>query len=151
MQVNCSERKNPPITSTATISAAGVAASDLAPLARLTVADGLAIELIHLPARPLYAPLWPAAAYGALGLVLLHAAPVAESEAQLRALGEAFRSVPESRIFHVLLLRKGERVSPEEIQEKLTMLSNSSLFLLHLDAERDAASLLRTMLGRVMP
>jgi CheY-like chemotaxis protein len=133
------------------LGAAGVAASDLAPLARLAVADGLAIELIHLPARPLYAPLWPAAAYGALGLVILHASPIAESEAQLRALGEAFRGVPESRTFHVLLLRKGERIGPDEVQEKLALLSHASLFLLPLDGERDPAPLLRTMLARVMP
>ena len=128
-----------------------IASHDLAPLVRLRVADGLAIELVHLPAQPFHAPLWPTAAHGALGLLLLHVLPIADSEARLRELAEAFQQLPDHRTFHVLLLRKGERVSPEEIQEKLTMLSNSSLFLLHLDAERDAASLLRTMLGRVMP
>jgi hypothetical protein len=51
----------------------------------------------------------------------------------------------------VLLLRKGERIAPEEIQEKLNVLANASLFLLHLDGERDPAPLLRTMLARVMP
>jgi hypothetical protein len=128
-----------------------VASADLAALATLSVADGLAIELIHVPASPLYAPLWPTLAHGALGLVLLHVLPVATSEGQLRAVAEAFQRMPDHRTFHVLLLRKGERVAPEEIQEKLTVLSNASLFLLHLDGERDPAPLLRTMLGRVMP
>jgi CheY-like chemotaxis protein len=128
-----------------------IASADLAPLVRLSVADGLAIELVHVPASPLYAPLWPAAAHGALGLLLLHASPVSDSEAQLRALAEAFQRMPDHRTFHVLLLRKGERIAPEEIQEKLTVLANASLFLLHLDGERDTAPLLRTMLGRVMP
>jgi CheY-like chemotaxis protein len=128
-----------------------VASADLAPLVRLEVAEGLAVELIHVPASPLYAPLWPATAHATLGLVLLHVLPVAESEARLRALAEAFQRLPDHRTFHVLLLRKGERVAPEEIQEKLTVLANASLFLLHLDAERDAAPLLKTMLGRVMP
>jgi CheY-like chemotaxis protein len=128
-----------------------VQAADLAPLVRLRVADGLAIELIQVPASPLYAPLWPAAAHGALGLLLIHVSPVSESEARLRALAEAFQRMPDHRTFHVLLLRKGERIAPEEIQEKLTVLANASLFLLHLDGERDSAPLLRTMLGRVMP
>jgi hypothetical protein len=84
-------------------------------------------------------------------LLLLHVAPVNESEARLRALAEAFQRMPDPRTFHVLLLRKGERVVPEEIQEKLTMLANASLFLLHLDGERDPAPLLRTMFARVLP
>jgi CheY-like chemotaxis protein len=128
-----------------------LASGDLAPLVRLSVAEGLAIELVHVPASPRYAPLWPAVAHGALGLLLLHVSPVSASEAQLRPLAEAFQRIPDPRTFHVLLLRKGERIAPEEIQEKLTVLSNASLFLLHLDGERDAAPLLRTMLGRVMP
>ena len=110
-----------------------VTGRDFAPILRLAVADGLAIDLVHLPARPLYAPLWPAAAHGALGLVLLHVTPVAESEAQLRAVSEAFQRVPGSRLFHVLLLRKGERLAPDEVQEKLALLGHASLFLLHLD------------------
>jgi CheY-like chemotaxis protein len=128
-----------------------LAGADLAVLATLSVADGVAIELVHVPASPLYAPLWPTAAHGALGLVLLHVLPLATSEVRLRALAAAFQRMPDHRTFHVLLLRKGERVAPEEIQEKLTVLSNASLFLLHLDGERDPAPLLRTMLGRVMP
>jgi len=131
--------------------ASEVAGSDLTPLVRLSVADGLAIDLVHVPASPLYAPLWPAAAHGALGLVLLHVLPAPESEARLRALAQAFRRIPDHRTFHVLLLRKGERLAPEEIQEKLSVLSDASLFLLHLDGERDPLPLLRTMLSRVMP
>lgn len=128
-----------------------LARSDLAPLARLRVADGVVIDLVHVPATPLYAPLWPMVAHGALGLLLLHVTPVGESEAQLRALAAAFQRIPEHRTFHLLLLRKGERIAPEEIQEKLNVLANASLFLLHLDGERDPAPLLRTMLARVMP
>jgi CheY-like chemotaxis protein len=125
--------------------------NELAPLARLAVGEGVAIELLHVPASPLHAPLWPSAAHGALGLVLLHVAPVHESEARLRALAAAFQRIPDHRTFHVVLLRKGERMTPEEIQEKLNVLANASLFLLHLDGERDPAPLLRTMLARVMP
>lgn len=128
-----------------------VASHDLAPLLRLSVADGLAIELFHVPASPVYAPLWPTVAHGALGLVLLHVMPIGESETRLRALAEAFQRLPDHRTFHVLLLRKSERIAPGEIQEKLNVLSNASLFLLHLDGERDPGPLLKTMLGRVMP
>jgi CheY-like chemotaxis protein len=128
-----------------------VATDTLAPLVRLSVADGLAIEVLHVPAGRLFAPLWPALAHGALGIVQLLASPVAQAEATLGPLSEAFQRLPGSRVFRVLLLRKGERVAPEEIQEKFAELTRSSLFLLHLDGERDPASLLRTMLARVMP
>lgn len=124
---------------------------DFGPLARLSVAEGLAIEVVHVPASPFYAPLWPVAAHGALGLLLLHVSPVSESEARLRALAEAFQDLPDHRTFHVVLLRKGERIAPEQIQEKLTVLANASLFLLHLDGERDSAAIVRTMFARVMP
>jgi CheY-like chemotaxis protein len=141
----------PGVTRSQPADAPPVASGDFTPLVRIAVADRLALELVHVPAATLYAPLWPTAAHGALGLVLLHVMPIGDSEARLRALAEAFQRLPEHRTFHVLLLRKGERISPEELQEKLTVLTNASLFLLHLDAERDTAPLLKTMLGRVMP
>ncbi len=126
-------------------------ATDLLPLAQLGVSEGLEIELIHLPAAPVYAPLWPSAAHGALGLILLLSSPAAEAEARLRPLAEAYQRLPGNRLFHLLLLRKGERVAPADVHAKLALLSQSSLFLLPLDGERDPASLLRTMLARVMP
>lgn len=131
--------------------AAAVAPDALAPLARLAVGDGLAIELLHVPAGRRFAPLWPVLAHGALGIVQLLSSPLARAEAALSPLSEAFQRMPQSRVFRVLLLRKGERVAPEEVQEKFAQLSRSSLFLLHLDGERDPAPVLRTMLARVMP
>jgi hypothetical protein len=40
---------------------------------------------------------------------------------------------------------------PEEVQEKMTRLGDGSLFLVPLEAGKDGASLLRTLLGRVIP
>jgi CheY-like chemotaxis protein len=123
---------------------------DVASVGRLVVGDGLGIELLHVPSAPAFAPVWPLAAHGALGALLL-LPPAGEPPASLEHVSEVLRSRPRSRIFHVLLLRKGERLPPEELQRRVALLDESSLFLLQLESGKDPASLLRTMLARVMP
>lgn len=122
---------------------------DVAPLGRLAVGDGLGIELLHVPSDPRFAPVWPLAAHGALGTLLL-VAPGGEPESLARV-SEALRSRPRARLFHVLLLRKGERLAPQELSSRFSLLDESSLFLVQLESGKDPASLLRTMLARVMP
>lgn len=124
-------------------------AEDLRPVGRLAVEEGLAIQLVHVPAAPAYAPIWPTAAHGALGTLLVLGSPDAEREVE--RVREVLRRTPRARIFHVLLLRKGERLAPEELQRKLSLLDEASLFLVPLESGKDPAALLRTMLARVMP
>lgn len=126
-------------------------ADDLRPLGHLAVGDGPGIELLHVPADPAFAPVWPLAARGALGSLLLLGGRLDEAEARLSAAREALRARGPARLFHVLLLRKGERVAPQEVQERLSLLDDASLFLLPLESGKEATSLLRTMLARVMP
>ena len=59
--------------------------------------------------------------------------------------------MPGARLFHVMLLRKGERLGPQDVQAKMSLLEESSLFLLPLEGGKDPVPLLRTMLGRVVP
>lgn len=124
-------------------------AEDLLPVGRLAVEEGLGIQLVHVPAAARYAPVWPLAAHGALGTLLVLARP--EAEAELEPVREALRRTPRSRIFHVLLLPKGERLAPEELHRKLSLLDEASLFLVPLESGKDPVTLLRTMLARVMP
>jgi len=125
-------------------------AEDIEVVARLAVEEGLGIELIHVPADERYAPVWPVLAHGSLGALLLLSSPVAEAEQALQPVIETLRELPRARLFHVLLLRKGERVAPRELHAKLSLLDRASLFLVPLEG-KDPVSLLRTMLTRVMP
>ena len=81
----------------------------------------------------------------------MHTHPAAEAEARLRPLVQCLSQEPGTRLFRVLLLRKGERVPAEEVQTRLALLDRSSLFLLPLEAGKDRFSLLATMLARVLP
>ncbi len=124
---------------------------DLVELGHLAVGEGLGIDWIHLPAADSFRATWPVACHGALGTLVLVSMPVGDTEAALRPLLEQLSRQPDSRIFYVILLRKGERVQPEHLQEKLSLLSSSSLFLLQVESGRDPVSLLKTMLARVLP
>lgn len=124
---------------------------DVAELGHLAVGEGLGIDLLHVPTSEAYAPTWPVLAHGALGTLLLLSQPVDEAQARVRPILERLRRVRGSRLFHVLLLRKGDRVEPAQLQEKLSLLDSSSLFLLQVESGRDPVSLLRTMLARVLP
>jgi hypothetical protein len=64
---------------------------------------------------------------------------------------DALRRLPRARLFHLLLLQKGERLVPEEVQEKMARLGDGSLFLVPLEGGKEGAAVLRTLLGRVMP
>jgi len=127
------------------------AAEDVETLGQLHVDDGVGIQILHVPADPSFAPVWPVAAHGALGTLFLLSGSVREAEERIHAVSEVIRRQPRPRIFHLLLLQKGQRLTPEELQEKPSLLDEASLFLVQTENGRETASLLRTMLGRVMP
>ena len=124
---------------------------DLLPVGRLAVDPEHSIQLVHVPSEAAFAPLWPVAAHGALGALILLSDPVDRVEEALRPVVETLRASPGARLFHVLLLRKDERLAAEDVQAKMGLLADASLFLLPLEGGKDPVSLLRTMLGRVIP
>jgi len=125
--------------------------SDLAPIGRLRVDETLGIELVHVPTGPGFQATWPALAQGALGTLLLMGRPGPDPEAPLRPLIEALRGRQPARLFHVMLLPKGERLVTEELEPHLSLLEESSLILLPVEDGRDAEGLLRVMFSRVLP
>ncbi|MEB2343227.1 MAG: DUF4388 domain-containing protein [Deltaproteobacteria bacterium] len=129
----------------------GIPAHALAPIARLRLEDDLGIELVHVPTSDGYAPLWPLAGHGAIGTMLLLDGPVAEGVAALRPLGEALRSLPRSRLLHLLLVRPGEADLAEEMRRNLEWMEESTLFLLPLEGRRDPLDLLRGAFSRLLP
>ena len=121
------------------------------PLARIRLGEGPHLDLIQAPIAESFAPLWPVLAHRALGILLVHAHPIPEAEARLQPLVQALARLSDSRLFRVLLLRKGERLAADEMQQRLGLLERSSLFLLPLENGKDTQPLLATLISRVLP
>jgi hypothetical protein len=126
-------------------------AQDVETVGQLHVDDGIGIQLLHVPADPSFAPIWPVAAHGALGTLFLLSGSVKEAEERIRPASDVIRRLPRARIFHLLTMHKGQRLTPEELQEQPSLMDEASLFLIQIENGREADSLLRTMFGRVMP
>lgn len=124
---------------------------DVAPMAQLAVDAGLSIQLLHVPASVAFAPAWSVLAHASLGTLLLLPATDREAEEAIGPVAGILRAAPRSRLFHLLVTRKDERVVPQELQEKMARLGDASLFLLPLESGKESGSLLRTMFGRVIP
>ena len=123
---------------------------DLVSLGRLTVDAEIGIELVHLPASRRFAPLWPVAGHGALATLVLLSGPLAEAREAVETARAALAALPRARAFHLLLLEKGERLDPEEVTSNLSLVDESSLFLLPLESPEKATVLLREMFARVL-
>ena len=118
---------------------------------RIAVDAQCGLELIHVSAAAEFAPLWRLAGQRALGSVLLLEAPVAEAAQRIQQAADALRSLPRSRTFYVMLVRKGERALPEELRENLSLFDEASLFLVPLDSAKEPRILLRSLLARILP
>jgi CheY-like chemotaxis protein len=125
--------------------------ADVETVGQLRVDDGIGIQLLHVPADESFSPVWPVAAHGALGTLFLLSGSVREAEERIRPASDVIRRLPRARIFHLLLTHKDQRLTPEELQEKPSLLEEASLFLVQIENGREAIALLRTMFGRVMP
>lgn len=123
----------------------------LAPIARLAVDAELSIDLIHLPADPLYAPLRAFAAHRALGTLFLLDATMGASASQIAEIADELGRENGARAFHVVMLGEGERVSPDELRANLALLDSASLFLLPMDPHKDPSSLMRSLFARIVP
>ena len=59
--------------------------------------------------------------------------------------------LPRVRLFHSVLLGKGDRVSPDELRENLSLIDDASLVLIPLDTSKDPATLLGRLFSRIVP
>ena len=126
-------------------------ADSVSPIAHINVNGEVGIEIIHVPVEERFAPLWPLAAHGSLGVLFLLSGSVGEAVAAVRRPAESLRNRPRMRIFHLLLLDKGQRITPEDVRENLTLVDDGSLFLIPLENGEKAGVLLREMVGRMLP
>ncbi len=129
----------------------GPAPGRLQVMARIALDEVHGIELVHLPSGPRWNPIWPLAGHGALGTLFLLGSHVGEAAEQVRPMAERLQELPHPRVFHVVLLGKGERISPDELRENLSLIDEASLFLLPLESTKQPAALLRSLFARVVP
>ncbi len=128
-----------------------VGPDDLETMARIDVDGDFAIDLIHLPTATTFAPLWAFAGHRSLGTIFLLDTRVGDSSVQVSPIGEALGGRSDTRTFHVVLLAEGERLSPDEIRDNLTLIDDASLFLLPVEPDKDPGSLLRSLFARIVP
>ena len=124
---------------------------DLEVMAHIDVDGDFGIDLVHLPADAANSALWTFAGYRALGTIFLLNAQVGASAAGLAPIGEALGGGPEARRFHVVMLADGERLSPDELRNNLSLIDDASLFLLPIEPDKDPSSLLRSLFARIVP
>jgi len=129
----------------------GVGSDDLVGLGRVAVDPELGFELVHVPSSSRFAPVWPVAGHGAIATVLLLAGPVAQARQAVAAAAQALGGLPRARVFHVLLLEKSERLEPEEVMRNLSLMDESSLYLVPLESPEKAGVLLRELFVRILP
>lgn len=141
----------PGATLTPAMRAGSVGSEDLAPIGSITLEGDVRLELIHVPCSETFAPIWPLAGHRALGTLFLLNGRVADAAERVADMCEVLSQMPRPRTFHVMLLRKGERVSPDELRENLTLIDDASLFLLPLESDKSPAALLRGLFSRIVP
>jgi hypothetical protein len=136
---------------TPAVHAGEIGPEDLAQIGSLALDGGVRLELIHVPCSESFAPIWPLAAHRALGTLFLLNGRVSAAARRVDEMCRVLSEMPRPRTFHVMLLSKGQRISPEELRENLTLIDEASLFLLPLESDKPPAALLRGLFARVVP
>ncbi len=128
-----------------------LAPDSLETIGQLDAGDGVRLEFVHMPRSERFAPLWPLAGHRALGTLFLLNGRVAEAAERVRLLSETLAELPRARTFHVAMLGKGERISPDELRENLTLIDEASLFLLPIESRKTPTALMRGLFSRIVP
>jgi CheY-like chemotaxis protein len=125
--------------------------TDLASLGRLAVDDALGLELVHLPAAPEHAPLWPLVGRGALSNVVLLGTGTPEAIAALESPSRRLRELPRARVLHVLLAPGGvEPGVPARVRERLGLEGEDAVLELPPEGA-EAGAALRALFHRMIP
>ncbi|MEN8181598.1 MAG: DUF4388 domain-containing protein [Myxococcota bacterium] len=127
------------------------AGEDFAPAARIAVSDEAALEVLHVPAGPAYAPLWKLAAHRALGAVLVLDGTGAAARALLDGCGRVLGAPPRARIFHAVLQDAEQSGDPRRLREALELDESASLVVLPPTGGEVAEAALRGLLASVVP
>jgi hypothetical protein len=125
--------------------------ADLESMARIDVDGDFGIDLVHVPSAAAFEPLWSLAGHRALGTIFLLDAEVSTSATGLARTAEVLSKAPGARTFHVVMLSAGDRLSPDDLRDNLSLIDDASLFLLPIDEDKDPSSVLRSLFARIVP
>lgn len=128
-----------------------VGAADLESMGRIDVDGEFGIDLIHLPREASFEPLWNLAGHRALGTIFLLDARVGVSATDLAHVAQVLSRGPGARTFHVVMLSGGDRLSPDDLRENLSLIDEASLFLLPIEPDKDPSSVMRSLFARIVP
>ncbi len=125
--------------------------TDLASVGRLAVDEVLGIELVHVPAGPEHAPLWPLAGRGALANVVLLSGLEPDAIAAVESPSRRLRELACARTLHVVLLR-GELAAGATARagERLGLVDTAAIVCVPGDGP-EALGALRELFQRVVP
>lgn len=143
--------KVPGVELTSQFERGGVGPEALEQIGRIAVDGDFGIDLIHLPRASNVEPIWTFASHRALGTIFLLDARVTASTADLAPMTSSLSRRAGARTFHVVMLAPGERLSPDELRDNLSLIEEASLFLLPLEPGKDPSSLLRSLFARIVP
>jgi CheY-like chemotaxis protein len=141
----------PEVEIDARLAAGAFSVDDLAALGRIAVDTEVGIEIVHVPAADRFAPIWPVVGHAALGTIFVLGAPVEAATASIQRVEQELRKRPRARVFHVVLLEKGDRDAPEALRQHLDRLEEGSLFLVPLENADKARVLIRDLFARIVP
>jgi CheY-like chemotaxis protein len=135
----------------ARLTAGAISVDDLTRLGRIAMDAESGIEIVHVPTAGRFAPIWPLVGHGALGTVFVLSAPVDQAAAAVRHVEQELRKLPRARVFHLVLLEKGDRDAPDTLRQNLDLFEEGSLFLVPLENRDRARILIRDLFARIVP
>jgi hypothetical protein len=125
-------------------------AAVVAPLGRIAVDEDLGVEWLVAPASRRFAPAWPVAAHGAIGILFAHAGGVEESVETLRPAFERVSALPRARILHAVFSGKDGASSASALCDALSLFDDRSVVEIPLEEPAAATAATRELLSRLL-
>lgn len=126
------------------------AATDLVPLARVSLDPTTALEIVQLPIAPAFEAVWPFVAARAAAVVHLVDGPVDEAEQRLAPIVRVLSMLPGARAIPVRLSSADVPDGADVTQERLSIFGNVSPVFAAPDGVGDPQVVLRDLFARVI-
>lgn len=120
------------------------------PLGRIAVDDDLGVEWLSAPPAARFAPAWPLAAHGAIGILFAHSGSIEESVEALRPAIERVSALPRVRILHAIFSGKESAASTAALCDALALFDDRSVVEIPLEEPAAATAATRELLSRLL-
>jgi CheY-like chemotaxis protein len=122
----------------------------VAGLGRISVEDDLGVEWLGALASPRFAPAWPLAAHGAIGVLFAHAGPVDESIQALRPAIERVSALPRARVLHGIFCGKESDSQVGALCDGLSLFDDRNVVEIPLEDPEGSTAAIRELLSRLL-